>query len=164
MRFFRARGSPELRKVALHQSTWWCGPRPRLGWVEMVVGLPEGPSYFGHFPSFIFHCSRSFLENYFLFLQQFLLTCIVINWQVQRVAFITIACSFARHFNILSSTKLNLAYPAEICQQRPAFVSCDSFLTNTDKRSREMYNLRIFCTHSQGAQFKEKQSTHLRHF
>ena len=35
----------------LHQSTaastWWCGPRPRLGWVEMAVGLPEGPSYPG---------------------------------------------------------------------------------------------------------------------
>ena len=34
---------------ALHQSraasTWWCGPRIRLGWVEMAVGLPEGPSY-----------------------------------------------------------------------------------------------------------------------
>ena len=30
----------------LHQSTaastWWCGPRPRLGWVKMAVGLPEG--------------------------------------------------------------------------------------------------------------------------
>ena len=41
----------------LHQSTaastWWCGPRPRLGWVEMAVGLPEGPSYPGHSP-FIF--------------------------------------------------------------------------------------------------------------
>ena len=41
---------------ALHQSTaastWWCGPRPRLGWVEMAVGLPEGPSYPGHSPSF----------------------------------------------------------------------------------------------------------------
>ena len=24
------------------------GPRPRLGWVEMAVGLPEGPSYPGH--------------------------------------------------------------------------------------------------------------------
>ena len=34
-------------------STWWCGPRPRLGWVEMAVGLPEGPSYPGHSP-FIF--------------------------------------------------------------------------------------------------------------
>ena len=34
-------------------STWWCGLRPRLGWVEMAVGLPEGPSYPGHF-SFIF--------------------------------------------------------------------------------------------------------------
>ena len=33
-------------------STWWCGPRPRLGWVEMAVGLPEGPSYPGHSPSF----------------------------------------------------------------------------------------------------------------
>ena len=32
-------------------STWWCGPRPRLGWVEMAVGLPEGPSYPGHSPS-----------------------------------------------------------------------------------------------------------------
>ena len=34
---------------SLHQSTaasiWWCGPRPRLGWVKMVVGLPEGSSY-----------------------------------------------------------------------------------------------------------------------
>ena len=44
-------------KKALHQSTaastWWCGPRPRLGWVEMAVGLPEGPSYPGHLP-FIF--------------------------------------------------------------------------------------------------------------
>ena len=41
----------------LHQSTaastWWCGPRPRLGWVEMAVGLPEAPSYPGHSP-FIF--------------------------------------------------------------------------------------------------------------
>ena len=41
----------------LHQSTaastWWCGPRPRLGWVEMAVGFPEGPSYPGHSP-FIF--------------------------------------------------------------------------------------------------------------
>ena len=33
-------------------STWWCGPRPRLGWVEMAVGLLEGPSYPGHSPSF----------------------------------------------------------------------------------------------------------------
>ena len=41
---------------ALHQSTaastWWCGPRPRLGLVEMAVGLPGGPSYPGHSPSF----------------------------------------------------------------------------------------------------------------
>ena len=40
----------------LHQSTaastWWCGPRPRLGWVEMAVGLPEGSSYPGDSPSF----------------------------------------------------------------------------------------------------------------
>ena len=45
------------RRVELHQSTaastWWCGPRPRLGCVEMAVGLPEGPSYPRHFP-FIF--------------------------------------------------------------------------------------------------------------
>ena len=37
------------RSSALHQSaaasTWSCGTRPRLGWVKMVVGLPEGPSY-----------------------------------------------------------------------------------------------------------------------
>ena len=36
----------------LHQSTaastWWCVPLPRLGWVEMAVGLPEGPSYPNH--------------------------------------------------------------------------------------------------------------------
>ena len=41
----------------LHQSTaastWWCGPRPRLGSIEMAVGFPEGPSYPGHSP-FIF--------------------------------------------------------------------------------------------------------------
>ena len=40
--------------VHLHQSTaastWWCGPRPCLGWVEMAVGLPDGPSYSGHSP------------------------------------------------------------------------------------------------------------------
>ena len=39
-------------KIELHQSiaalTWWCGPQPRLGWVNMVVGLAEGPSYPGH--------------------------------------------------------------------------------------------------------------------
>ena len=44
----------------LHQSTaastWWCGPRPRLGWVEMAVGLPEGPSYPGHSPLFFSLC------------------------------------------------------------------------------------------------------------
>ena len=44
-------------KKVLHQSTaaskWWWGPRPRLGWVEMAVGLPEDPSYPGHSP-FIF--------------------------------------------------------------------------------------------------------------
>ena len=47
----------QTRRTFLHQSTaastWWCGPRPRLGWVEMAVGLPEGPSYPGHSP-FIF--------------------------------------------------------------------------------------------------------------
>ena len=35
--------------LTLHQSTatssWWYGPRPCLSWVEMAVGLPEGPSY-----------------------------------------------------------------------------------------------------------------------
>ena len=48
--------SPRTHLI-LHQSTaastWWCGPRPRLGWVEMAVGLSEGPSYPGHSP-FIF--------------------------------------------------------------------------------------------------------------
>ena len=38
----------------LHQSTaastWWWGPRTPLGWVEMAVGLSEGPSYFVHSP------------------------------------------------------------------------------------------------------------------
>ena len=44
----------------LHQSTaasmWWCGPRPCLGWVKMAVGLPEGPSYPRHSPSFFSLC------------------------------------------------------------------------------------------------------------
>ena len=44
----------------LHQSiaasSWWCGPRPRLGWVKMAVGLLEGPSYPGHSPSFFSLC------------------------------------------------------------------------------------------------------------
>ena len=39
-------------KIELHQSkaasTWWCGPQPRLGWVQIAVGFPEGPSYPGH--------------------------------------------------------------------------------------------------------------------
>ena len=39
----------------LHQSraasTWWCSPQPRLGWVEMAVGFPKGPSYPRHSPS-----------------------------------------------------------------------------------------------------------------
>ena len=43
-------------KFVLHQSTaastWWFGPRPRLGWVEMAVGLPESPSYPWHSSSF----------------------------------------------------------------------------------------------------------------
>ena len=42
------------RNCTLHQSTatstWWCGPPFSLGWVEMAVGLPEGPSYPGHSP------------------------------------------------------------------------------------------------------------------
>ena len=41
-------------KIKLHQSTaastWWCGPQPRLDWVEMAVGLIEGPSYPRHSP------------------------------------------------------------------------------------------------------------------
>ena len=43
-------------KFLLHQSTaastWWCGPGPRLGWVEMAVGLPKGSRYPGHSLSF----------------------------------------------------------------------------------------------------------------
>ena len=41
-------------KIKLHQSTaastWWCGPQPRLSWVKMAVGFPEGPSYLGQSP------------------------------------------------------------------------------------------------------------------
>ena len=44
------------KHFALYQSTaastWWCGPRPHLGWVETALGLPKGPSYPGHSPSF----------------------------------------------------------------------------------------------------------------
>ena len=42
------------KNLKLHQSTaastWWCGPRPRLGWVKMAVGLLKGLSYRGYFP------------------------------------------------------------------------------------------------------------------
>ena len=31
-------------------STWWCGRRPRLGWVEMAVGLHEDSSKPGSSP------------------------------------------------------------------------------------------------------------------
>ena len=41
-----------IRHQSTAASTWWCGPRPRLGWVEVAVGLPEGPSYPVHSPSF----------------------------------------------------------------------------------------------------------------
>ena len=55
--FLLSQSSDELTIQVLHQSTaastWWCGPRPRLGWFEMAVGLPEGPSYPRHSP-FIF--------------------------------------------------------------------------------------------------------------
>ena len=41
-------------KIELHQSTaastWWCDPQPHLGWVEMALGLPMGPSYPRHSP------------------------------------------------------------------------------------------------------------------
>ena len=47
------RGPKNLAHQSIAASTWWCGPRPRLGRVEMAVGLPEGPSYPGHSP-FIF--------------------------------------------------------------------------------------------------------------
>ena len=47
-------GLRKMKNLFLHQSTaastGWCGPRPRLGWVEMAVGLPEDPSYSGHSP------------------------------------------------------------------------------------------------------------------
>ena len=42
----------EFQHQSTTASTWWCGPRPRLGWVEMAVGLPKGSSYPGHSPSF----------------------------------------------------------------------------------------------------------------
>ena len=48
------------RHERLHQSTaastWWFGPQPRLGWVEMAVGLPEGPSYPELYPFIFWLC------------------------------------------------------------------------------------------------------------
>ena len=48
--------------ITQHQSTaasmWWCGPRPRLGWVEMAVGLPESTSYTEHSSSFFRYDAR----------------------------------------------------------------------------------------------------------
>ena len=52
-------GGRELRWNSLVQmtstrkngaSTWWWGPLSRLSWVEMAVGLPEGPSHPGLSP------------------------------------------------------------------------------------------------------------------
>ena len=45
-------------------STWWCGLRSRLGWVEIAVGLPEGPSYPRHSLSFSSPSPSPFLELY----------------------------------------------------------------------------------------------------
>ena len=44
--------TPEEPHQSTAASTWWCGVRPRLGWVEMAVGLPEGPDNPGHSPLF----------------------------------------------------------------------------------------------------------------
>ena len=38
------RGEQTALQRSTAASTWWCCPRPRLGWVEMAVGCPEGPS------------------------------------------------------------------------------------------------------------------------
>ena len=50
-------GALPATPASLHQSTaastWWYGARHRLGWVEMAVGLPEGPNYSGHSPQTI---------------------------------------------------------------------------------------------------------------
>ena len=40
-----ARGNWDIPHQSTAVSTWWCSPRPLLGWVEMAVGLAEGPSY-----------------------------------------------------------------------------------------------------------------------
>ena len=57
---YEQRSDPPLSRqgaTLLHQltaaSSWWCSPRPRLGWVKMAVGFPEGPSYPRHSPSFL---------------------------------------------------------------------------------------------------------------
>ena len=53
--------------LKLHQSTttstWWRSPRSRLGWVEMAVGLAEGPSYPGHSPSFFGYAAPERPQN-----------------------------------------------------------------------------------------------------
>ena len=35
---------------------WWYSPRPRLVWVEMAIGLPEGTSYPEHSTFFLLCC------------------------------------------------------------------------------------------------------------
>ena len=57
--------------LSLHQSTaastWWYGLRPHLDWVEMAIGLPKGPSYPTHSPSFFrrMHDRRRAAHSFF---------------------------------------------------------------------------------------------------
>ena len=52
---FEENSQNELKNICTNQQLPQRGgavPNPVLGWIEMAIGFPEGPSYPRHFPSF----------------------------------------------------------------------------------------------------------------